>query len=226
MRSSPLRADRTAKTAHRFSPYSRIDRASPPGRRAASPTSSISASSDDASSDSGSESLGPEWGEVDDGNAEGEEEDVEEKKILIAKPPGEVNRPARGGYNLQTTLSWEKDVYDEVRVSTFLPAGLWLMDFQKHIGALVHSHLNIQLKFSQQDLKPIREAVSFQLCVLFLTLLTQFCRPSWSFPGSISMRSFGWLTTLFDVISSISATPSGSVSAKDLQKPDSKQLRG
>ncbi|KAJ3756599.1 hypothetical protein EV361DRAFT_869792 [Lentinula raphanica] len=33
----------------------------------------------------------------------------------IAKPPGEVGRPGRGGYNLQKVLGWSKADYDEVK---------------------------------------------------------------------------------------------------------------
>ncbi|KAJ3891175.1 hypothetical protein GG344DRAFT_77160 [Lentinula edodes] len=36
----------------------------------------------------------------------------------IPKPPGEVGRPGRGGYNLRKTLGWSKQDYDDVKVRT------------------------------------------------------------------------------------------------------------
>ncbi|KAJ3872934.1 hypothetical protein F5051DRAFT_444724 [Lentinula edodes] len=34
----------------------------------------------------------------------------------IPKPPGEVGRPGRGGYNLRKILGWSKQDYDNVKV--------------------------------------------------------------------------------------------------------------
>ncbi|KAJ3848114.1 hypothetical protein EV368DRAFT_86965 [Lentinula lateritia] len=36
----------------------------------------------------------------------------------IPKPPGEVGRPGRGGYNLRKILGWSKQDYDDVKVRT------------------------------------------------------------------------------------------------------------
>lgn len=44
----------------------------------------------------------------------------------IAKPLGEVNRPHRGGYNLQTTLAWNKEQWAKVQVSC------WFASFLHH----------------------------------------------------------------------------------------------
>lgn len=129
VRSPPSRSgpDRTVQAKHRSSPYPSPRAATT--RRAASPTSSTSTNSDDTSSDSGSEALGPEWGEGygTDRDDQGEDEvDDKDEQKLIMKPPGEVNRPARGGYNLQATLSWDKDVYEEVRVSFLRPLSSYI----------------------------------------------------------------------------------------------------
>lgn len=39
---------------------------------------------------------------------------------LVPKPPGEVGRPSRGGYNLRDALGWDKDEYKLVMVHDFL----------------------------------------------------------------------------------------------------------
>lgn len=37
-------------------------------------------------------------------------------KILIVKPPGEVGRLSRNGYNLEEILNWGKELYTSVQV--------------------------------------------------------------------------------------------------------------
>lgn len=71
------------------------------------------------------------WIDFDDEDAEmedGEEKDDEDESELdirkpivkkIAKPVGEAGRPNCGGYNLEKKLKWEKETFDEIRVSFF-----------------------------------------------------------------------------------------------------------
>lgn len=39
----------------------------------------------------------------------------------VPKPPGEVARPNRNGYQLLATLAWPVEVYKEIQVSRYLP---------------------------------------------------------------------------------------------------------
>ena len=47
-----------------------------------------------------------------------EEDQLDDEEVvgLVKKPPGEVNRPKRGGYNLETKLEWDVDEYKRLRV--------------------------------------------------------------------------------------------------------------
>ena len=59
------------------------------------------------------------------GTTEPESEDVSQwiESTLIAKPPGEVGRPGRGGYNLRKVLSehgWDQKTYNFKKVTHFL----------------------------------------------------------------------------------------------------------
>lgn len=110
--------DRTPKPARRSSPYERKQRLSaPPIQRRLSLLSSDSGESSD-SDDAEEESLGPEWAVEDEESQDNQgAKEKEEKRPVIRKPAGEVGRPARGGYNLENELSWDKDKYAEVRVS-------------------------------------------------------------------------------------------------------------
>lgn len=42
------------------------------------------------------------------------------QRVLIPKPPGEVARPARGGYSLAKTLNWPGDTYTRFKVGLSL----------------------------------------------------------------------------------------------------------
>ncbi|KAJ3853046.1 hypothetical protein EV368DRAFT_81960 [Lentinula lateritia] len=59
---------------------------------------------------------------------------------MIPKPPGEVRRPGRGGYNLRKIMNWPKQDYDDVK------------DYIK----LLVEHLDCDVPFGQQPLIDIR----------------------------------------------------------------------
>ena len=86
----------------------------------------------------------------------------------MRKPPGEVTRLAREGYNLRETVKWADHVYDAVQVrfisgctATAIPTYHW----QKYIRLLAEEHLRPDLAFSKQEreqLELVYEEVSFQ----------------------------------------------------------------
>ncbi|KAE9390356.1 hypothetical protein BT96DRAFT_1002318 [Gymnopus androsaceus JB14] len=45
----------------------------------------------------------------------GTEHGTEQQVGKIKKPPGEMSRPRRGGYNLQVALAWSDEQWDEVK---------------------------------------------------------------------------------------------------------------
>ncbi|KAE9397104.1 hypothetical protein BT96DRAFT_996069 [Gymnopus androsaceus JB14] len=65
----------------------------------------------------------------------------------IAKPPGEVNRPHRGGYNLRTTLAWNEEQWAEV---------------QNFVKLIVTEKLNLSKSFTKQqtrDMNDVRQEI-------------------------------------------------------------------
>ncbi len=48
------------------------------------------------------------------------------KPRSIPKPPGEVTRLSRGGYNLREAVDWSKEQFEDIQVSTNLHSDMYL----------------------------------------------------------------------------------------------------
>lgn len=92
---------------------------------------------------------------------------------LVPKPPGEVGRPSRGGYNLRDALGWDKDEYKLVMVRDFFDVDspyLFRSSEQKFVNQAVVDHLNIELPMKRQSpsaLQKVREIVSLVFGISF-----------------------------------------------------------
>ncbi|KLO04504.1 hypothetical protein SCHPADRAFT_1003275 [Schizopora paradoxa] len=75
----------------------------------------------------------------------------------IPKPPGEVSRISRGGYNLEEKLGWSKSEYGKV---------------QKGIRELAKAHLNMTAILSEQDENSLKTV--FQLAKLQHPILNDY----------------------------------------------------
>ncbi|KAJ3831653.1 hypothetical protein F5878DRAFT_549272 [Lentinula raphanica] len=89
---------------------------------------------------------------------------------LIPKPPGEVGRPNRGGYNLCDALGWPKDEYKVVQVRQSLLSSNTCLNLtvQKFINKAVENHLVCDSPMKQQSLlslKKVRDMVSYRPCI-------------------------------------------------------------
>ena len=70
---------------------------------------------------------------------------------MIPKPPGEVGRPGRGGYNLDDALKWDSESLRKLKITFCIVISL---DFpnplQKYVHQLVKQHLDTQKTISNQ----------------------------------------------------------------------------
>jgi len=112
----PVRRERSSNV--RFNPYN------PPSENNKGNKKEVVESESDSSSDVSSSSI----------DSESEEDD------LISKPMGEVNRPGRGGYNLEKALGWSTKEYRRVK---------------QYVKKLCVEHLVLSKSFSSQSLTSI-----------------------------------------------------------------------
>ena len=131
----PVRRERSSNV--RFNPYK------PPSANNKGNKKEVVESDFDSSSDvSSSSSI----------NSESEEDD------LISKPVGEVNRPGRGGYNLEKALGWSTKEYRRVKVRDrcyFIDDFSYPDFFKEHVKKLCVKHLVLSKSFSSQTLTSI-----------------------------------------------------------------------
>lgn len=96
---------------------------------------------------------------------------------LIPKPPGEVTRLKRGGYNLQDQLQWDEQQYHSVQVSISLYWFFFVFNTsrQKTLGALCDDMLDLTQTWPKQrsaKKKKITEAAS-KATAMSIAMLTK-----------------------------------------------------